>query len=226
MFCSRPTSEAWLSSSSRPGSPAVGARFVTPPATSHDARLAGEAGRAAGALLRQAASQDWRGPDPYDGLYFPMARLADAAGAGGARRSCRPTLVRRSTFAVSTGARTRGSPRRWECSARWGCDWDRPGTRTPPGSAWSRSGCSMPIAPRATSRGGTRSTCRRAGASTRPGSPNVVVTSFAVHGLLEGATAADQPHLHVAGRRGGALGARGSVGGARRASSPITRQRR
>ena len=29
------------------------------------------------------------------------------------------------------------------------------------------------------------------------GSPNVVVTSFAVHGLLEGAAAADQPHLHA-----------------------------
>ena len=55
----------------------------------------------------------------------------------------------------------------------------------------------MPIAPRAPSAWGYPFDVQTRWSFYPAGSPNVVVTSFAVQGLLEGAAAADQPHLRA-----------------------------
>ena len=118
----------------------AGAAVVTPPATSARPGLAAQAANGASALLAQAALQDWRGPDPYDGLYFPWPAWL-TSGAAGVRPSSKPTPGRRLTFAACTGVRTRGSPRRWPRSAPPEPGWPRPGTRRRRGSGWRRSSC-------------------------------------------------------------------------------------
>ena len=56
------------------------------------------------------------------------------------------------------------------------------------------------------------------------GSPNVVVTSFAVQGLLDGAAGADQAHLRTRAVGRCADGCWMSCGSSRAGSSPITRR--
>jgi hypothetical protein len=167
---------------------------VTLPATSDDACLAGEAGRVAGALLRQAASQDWRGPDPYDGLYFRWPGWL----TGGRRR--RQAIVQAHARAPIDIRRLyrRSDPRIAKALGVFGSVGMRLGQAGYPEAT--------PLGLRALE---LLEADRSAGdvawgypfdVQTRwsfyaAGSPNVVVTSFAVEGLLEGATAADRPHF-------------------------------
>ena len=210
----------------RSGSPAVGARLVTLSATSHDAQLAGEASRAAGALLRQAASQDWRGPDPYDGLYFRWPGWL----TGGRRR--RQAIVQAHARAPVDIRRLyrRAHPQIAKALGVFGSVGMRLGRAGDPdasnGWASSRWGGSMPIARPGDVAWGYPFDVQTRWSFYPAGSPNVVVTSFAVQGLLEGAAAARSAAPARAGRRGGALGAGGPVGASAAASSPITRRRR
>jgi hypothetical protein len=167
---------------------------VTPPATSPDAQLARDAGCAAGALLRQAASQDWRGPDPYDGLYYRWPSWL----TGGRRR--RQAIVQAHARAPVDIRRLyrRAHPRIAKALAVFGSV----GMRL--GMAGSRDATRLGLAALelldADRTAGDVAWGYPFDVQTRwsfypAGSPNVVVTSFAVHGLLEGAAAADQPHL-------------------------------
>jgi hypothetical protein len=169
---------------------------VTLPATSRDAQLAGEAGRAAGALLRQAASQQWRGPDPYDGLYFRWPRWL----TGGPRR--RQAIVQAHARAPIDIRRLyrRSQPRIAKALGVFGSVGMRLGQAGDPDA--TRLGLTALELLAADRMAGDAAWGYPFDVQTRwsfypAGSPNVVVTSFAVHGLLEGAAAADHPHLRT-----------------------------
>ena len=167
---------------------------MTPPATSHDARLAGEAGRAAGALLRQAASQDWRGPDPYDGLYF---RWPGWLTAGRRRRQAIVQAHARAPINIRRLYR-RADPQIAKALGVFGSVGMRLAQAGDPDA--TRLGLLALELLDADHTAGDVAWGYPFDVQTRwsfyaAGSPNVVVTSFAVHGLLEGATAVDQPHF-------------------------------
>ena len=169
----------------------VGAPVVTRPATSDNPRLAAQAGEAANTLLAHAALRDWRGPDPYDGLFFPWPSWM----TGGRRR--RQAIV--------------------QAHARAPVDIRRVYRRTHPQIAKSL-GVFGSVAMRLARDGRPAVAGLGLGALTQldadctagpvawgypfdvqtrwsfypAGSPNVVVTSFAVQGLLEGSAVLSQ----------------------------------
>lgn len=164
---------------------------VIPAETAAAPGLAAQAAAAAAMLLTQAARQDWRGPDPYDGLFFAWPAWV----TGGRRR--RQLIV--------------------QAHARAPVDIRRLYRRTHPRIA-KALGVFGSVGMRLSRRGDPDATAlalaaldlleadRTAGAAawgypfdvqTRwsfypAGSPNVVATSFAVQGLLEGAAGADR----------------------------------
>ena len=167
---------------------------MTPPTSSHDARLGGEAGRAAGALLRQAASQNWRGPDPYDGLYFSWPDWM----TGGRRR--RQAIVQAHARAPVDLRRLyrRTHPQIAKALGVFGSVGMRLGRQGV--SDASRLGQAALERLDADHTAGAWAWGYPFDVQTRwsfypAGSPNVVVTSFAVQGLLEGATASEMAHL-------------------------------
>jgi hypothetical protein len=169
---------------------------VTLSATVPDAQLAGEAARGAAALLRQAASQDWRGPDPYDGLYFPWPRCL----VGGRRR--RQAIVQAHARAPIDIRRLyrRAHPRIAKALGVFGSVGMRLGEAGDPDA--TRLGVAALGLLDADRTAGDVAWGYPFDVQTRwsfypAGSPNVVVTSFAVHGLLEGAATAEQPQLRT-----------------------------
>ena len=197
---------------------------MTPPATSHDARLAGEAGRAAGALLRQAASQDWRGPDPYDGLYF---RWPGWLTAGRRRRQAIVQAHARAPINIRRLYR-RADPQIAKALGVFGSVGMRLAQAGDPDA--TRLGLLALELLDADHTAGDVAWGYPFDVQTRwsfyaAGSPNVVVTSFAVHGLLEGATAVDQP-LSATGPLRRRAGCSKICGWRAGASSPITRRPR
>ena len=170
---------------------------MTAPATSGVSGLAAEAATVAGTLLAQAASQDWRGPDPYDGLYFQWPGWL----TGGARR--RQAVVQahaRAPFDIRRLYRAT-HPRIAKALAMFGSVGMRLGGIGDTGAATLGLAALESL-----------DTDRTAGpvawgypfdVQTRwsfypAGSPNVVVTSFAVQGLLDGSARSD--HAHLRGR--------------------------
>jgi hypothetical protein len=169
---------------------------VTLSATAHDAHLAGEAAQAAGTLLRQAATQDWRGPDPYDGLYFGWPDWL----AGGRRR--RQAIVQAHARAPVDLRRLyrRAHPQIAKALGVFGSVGMRLGQAGDANA--TRLGLRALELLDADHAAGAVAWGYPFDVQTRwsfyaAGSANVVVTSFAVNGLLEGATAADQPHLRA-----------------------------
>ena len=161
--------------------------------------VAAEASQAGGALLAQAARQDWRGPDPYDGLYFPWpASLVE----GRRRRQAIVQMHARAPLNIRALYR-RQHPRIAKALGVFGSVGMRlarrgdavaerlglaalellDGDRTSGGAAW---GYPFDVQ--------TRWSFYPAG------SPNVVVTAFAVQGLLDGAHHGDQEHFRSRAR--------------------------
>jgi hypothetical protein len=153
--------------------------------------LAAPAADAAGMLLAQAAHQAWRGPDPYDGLYFGWPRWLD----GGRRR--RQAIVQahaRSPVDIRRLYR-RDHPRIAKALGMFGSVGARLGRGGDAASAsLGLSALRILDADHSTNAAGwgypfdvqTRWSFYPAG------SPNVVVTSFAVQGLMDGAQCAQQ----------------------------------
>jgi hypothetical protein len=169
---------------------------VTLPTTSDDPRLAAEAGRAAHGLLAKAASQDWRGPDPYDGLYFRWPAWL----TGGRRR--RQAIVQahvRAPFDIRRPYR-RTHPRIAKALAVFGSVGMRLGGGAgPDATALGLAALDLLDADRTA---GAAAWGYPFDVQTRwsfypAGSPNVVVTSFAVQGLLEGAAGGDRAALRA-----------------------------
>jgi hypothetical protein len=167
---------------------------VTLSAASIDAPLAAEAGRGAHALLAQAARHDWRGPDPYDGLSFPWPGWL----TGGRRR--RQAIVQLHARAPVDVRRLyrRANPRIAKALGVFGSVGTRLAQRGDPAAA--RLGLAALELLDADRTAGASAWGYPFDVQTRwsfypAGSPNVVVTSFAVQGLLEGATAPGAPHL-------------------------------
>ena len=167
---------------------------MPPPETSIAPGLAAHAAAGARALLVQAAAHDWRGPDPYDGLYFrwpawltagrrrrQVIVQAHARAPVDIRRLYRrthPQIAKALGVFGSVGMRlARGGDRDAAALALAALDL-LDGDRTGGSVAW---GYPFDVQ--------TRWSFYPAG------SPNVVVTSFAVEALLEGAAAADRPRL-------------------------------
>jgi hypothetical protein len=163
--------------------------------TSDSSRLAAEAGRAASALLAQAASQDWRGPDPYDGLYFRWPAWL----TGGRRR--RQAIVQahaRAPVDIRHLYR-RTHPRIAKALGMFGSVGVRMGRAGDlEASRLGLIALGLLEADRTAGTGwGYPFDVQTRWSFYPAGSPNVVVTSFVVQGLLEGAKATDQPHLRT-----------------------------
>ncbi len=132
-----------------------------------DPPLANRLAGAAFDLTETAAGVGFRGPDPYDALWWPWPRPLVA---GRRRRQALIQLHARSPIDVrrlATGADIRSFPRRSGSLARYACE----PTGSPAGPARSRSAarpwiCSPRTAVPGRGRGATPGTCRPAGAST------------------------------------------------------------
>jgi hypothetical protein len=169
---------------------------VIPLETATDPGLAAQASAGAATLLAQAARQEWRGPDPYDGLFFAWPAWL----IGGRRR--RQVIVQAHARAPVDIRRLyrRTDPRIAKALGLFGTVGMRLSRGGDPGAA--ALGLSAL---------GLLDADRSAGAAawgypfdvqTRwsfypAGSPNVVVTSFAVQGLLEGAAGAARAGLRT-----------------------------
>ena len=169
---------------------------MTPPATSSVSGLAAEAASVAGTLLAQAASQAWRGPDPYDGLYFQWPAWL----TGGPRR--RQAVVQahaRAPFDIRRLYR-RTHPRIAKALAMFGSAGMRLGkigdtdaaTLCP--AALELLDADLTAGPVAW---GYPFDVQTRWSFYPAGSPNVVITSFAVQGLLDGAGAANRAHFRT-----------------------------
>jgi hypothetical protein len=169
---------------------------VTLPPASDDARLAAAAGRAAGALLAQAASQDFRGPDPYDGLYFGWPGWLTA---GRRRRQAVVQAHVRIPFDIRRVYR-RTHPRIAKALGIFGSVGIRLG-QAGDADASRRGLVALGLLDEDHTAGvtawGYPFDVQTRWSFYPAGSPNVVVTSFAIQGLLDGATAVHQPHLRT-----------------------------
>lgn len=168
---------------------------MTPSATSRVSGLAAEAARASGVLLAQAVRQDWKGPDPYDGLFF---RWPAWMTSGRRRRQAIIQAHSRAPFDIRFYRRAH--PRIAKALGVFGSV----GMRL--GQVGDRDAATHGLAALA-----LLDADRTAGdvawgypfdVQTRwsfypASSPNVVVTSFAVQGLLDGAAGADQENLRT-----------------------------
>jgi hypothetical protein len=147
-------------------------------------------------LLAQAASQDWRGPDPYDGLYFRWPAWL----SGGPRR--RQAIVQAHARAPLDIRRLyrRTHPRIAKALGMFGSAGMRLGKVGDPNAV--RLGLAALGVLDADRTAGPVAWGYPFDVQTRwgfypAGSPNVVVTSFAVRGLLDAAAGSDQTHLRA-----------------------------
>ena len=169
---------------------------MTLPENATSPGLAAQAASAAGALLDQAARQDWRGPDPYDGLYFSWPAWL----TGGRRR--RQAIVQahaRAPFDIRRLYR-RTHPRIAKALGVFGSA----------GMRLANSGDQVSARLALDALALLDADCTAGDAAwgypfdvqTRwsfypAGTPNVVATSFAVQGLLDGAEGADREHFRT-----------------------------
>lgn len=161
-----------------------------------DARLAAAAARASSALLAGAAGQEFRGPDPYDGLYFRWPGWL----TGGRRR--RQAIVQahaRAPFDIRKLYR-HTHPRIAKALGMFGSVGVRLG-RTGDEAAFGRGLTALTLLDADHSAGdaawGYPFDVQTRWSFYPAGSPNVVVTSFAIQGLLEGAAEGHQPQLRA-----------------------------
>jgi hypothetical protein len=164
--------------------------------TSHGPRLAAQAAGSARTLLATAASQDWRGPDPYDGLYFGWPAWM----VGGRLR--RQVIVQAHARAPLDIRRLyrRTHPRIAKALGMFGSVGMRLGQAGDADALGSGIAALRLLDEDRTA--GPAAWGYPFDVQTRwsfypAGSANVVVTSFAVQGLLEGAAAIDEPHLRA-----------------------------
>jgi hypothetical protein len=155
------------------------------------AGLAARAARCAGSLLAQAARQDWRGPDPYDGLYSAWPGWL----VGGRRR--RQAIIQahaRAPVDIRKLYRRR-HPRIAKTLGVCGSAGVRLGRCGDAGAAsLGLSALRVLDADRSAHdlAWGYPFDVQTRWSFYPAGSPNVVVTSFAVQGLLDGAGASDE----------------------------------
>ena len=164
---------------------------MTRPATSDNPGLAAQAGQAANTLLAQAALRDWRGPDPYDGLFFPWPSWM----TGGRRR--RQAIVQAHARAPVDIRRVyrRTHPQIAKALGMFGSVAMRLARDGRPAVAGLGLGALTQLDADRTA--GTVAWGYPFDVQTRwsfypAGSPNVVVTSFAVQGLLDGSAVLSQ----------------------------------
>jgi hypothetical protein len=158
--------------------------------------LAAEAAAAAAGLLGQAARQDWRGPDPYDGLYFPWPAWLTRSEL---RRQAIVQAHVRAPFDIRRLYRRR-HPRISKALGIFGSVGMRLGRADDHVAA--RQGLAVLEVLDADRTSGDVAWGYPFDVQTRwsfypAGSTNVVATSFAIQGLLDGATEASQPHLRA-----------------------------
>ena len=168
---------------------------MTAPATSSISGLATEAASASAVLLAQAVRQDWRGPDPYDGLFFPWPAWM----TGGRRR--RQAIIQahaRAPFDIRFYRRVH--PRIAKALGMFGSAGMRLGQAGDLEAATHGLAALALLDADLTS--GDVAWGYPFDVQTRwsfypAGSPNVVVTSFAVQGLLDGSAGSDQADLRA-----------------------------
>lgn len=169
---------------------------MTPSETLIGPSLAARAAGGADALLAEAARQDWRGPDPYDGLYFQWPGWL----AGGRRR--RQAIVQAHARAPVDIRRLyrRRHPRIAKTLGLFGSV----GARL--GRGGDAAAATLGLSALRILDADWTANCPAWGypfdVQTRwsfypAGSPNVVVTSFAVQGLLDGAVGEGTAHLRT-----------------------------